>query len=235
MLSDDDRQIIKLLHQPIAPYLSESYNLLIQLIQSFVLGTTLIILADFKNFNIAYMSKIIIVILIIALIWHCYLVHDQFLVTRAGPQDTIIPISLAILQVLLVIVIPLQIYLFTFIIMLITITSSVVYLNLFLKYQKPIAKTVFKIFYREQGNQFAEDFHTELMNFDKLGITLLSCISIILGFLTIFNNFAQIINETQKTYLSVLLIGSLIVLLFILDLRYYLNHSKKLEKYEYHW
>jgi len=32
MLGEDNRQIIKIMHQPIAPYVTESYNPLIQLI-----------------------------------------------------------------------------------------------------------------------------------------------------------------------------------------------------------
>jgi hypothetical protein len=231
----NNRQIIKVLHEPIAPYLTNTYNILIQLIQGFVLAELLFILSRGDYYNIQLVGKTIVVLSVVALIWHHYLVSNQYLVTRAGAQDTIIPLCLAVLQVLLILAMPLRSYYFSFSLMLITLVSSLVYLNLYTKYKNPIAKEIFRVHFRELGPEFAEDIYSEIINYDKKSSYFLAFVSAVLGLMTIVNYHVQFIPDEFKGYLVIVVAEAIIILLFYFDLKYVLNHSVKLKNYGFRW
>ncbi|MBM4241984.1 MAG: hypothetical protein FJ150_10055 [Euryarchaeota archaeon] len=233
-MKKDDRQLKKVLHEPMALYLTLTYNTLVSLVQGFVLGAIFYIISIQQNIDILIICNMVICFLMAVFVWHNYIVHNQFIVIRASIFDTLIPITLGITQSLLALAIPKPIYIFTFILIFVVVILIFSLLNVFIKNNDPAALEVFKEHLKEQGPEFAEDLYEEIRNFEKQSMSNAGYIVIFFSILTAFNYFMPLSMEI-KTYISTIVTGFLIIQMYRYDLNYYLNRSKKLEKYGYKW
>jgi hypothetical protein len=233
-MKENNRQLKKVLHEPMALYLTLTYNTLISLVQGFVLGAIFYVITIQQNIDTLIICNLAISFLFAVFVWHSYIIHNQFIVIRASITDTLIPIGLGISQSLLALSIPKLIYIFTFVLIFVIIMLIFSLLNVFIKNKDPVALEVFKEHLKEQGPDFAEDLYEEIRNFEKQSIRNSSYIVVWFSILTAFNYFIPI-NMEIKAYISTIVIGFFILVMCRYDLNHYLNRSKKLEKYGYKW
>jgi len=106
------------LHEPITPYSTNAYNTLISVIQGIALAALFYIINESivklkpASFDISFVCRIVLAFLLICLIWHRYIVHDQYIAWRLTVFDTIIPMVFALLQIFLILSIPKSPFLF---------------------------------------------------------------------------------------------------------------------------
>lgn len=228
-----DYQMNKVLHEPIALYLTLTYNILVSLVQGFALGAIFYIITIQQNLDIS-LCKIIISFGLVIFIWHGYILHNQYIVIRASIFDTLIPVVLGVCQCALALAINQPIYIFTLLIIPIIIMLDLALLNAYIKNKDPLALEIFKEHYKKIGPQFAKDLHGEIRNFEKQSIYNTIYVIIFLIILSLFIYLFPL-NLEIKTYISTIIVGILIILMSYYDLNQFLNNSKKLEKYGYKW
>jgi hypothetical protein len=188
-----------------------------------------------ENLDILFTLKVLDVFLLSCLIWHYYLVHDQYIAWRVRICDTVVPITLGLSQCLLILAIPKTIFIFSLCFIIIPIVGFFAYLNPFTGYRDPDAIELFKEHFKDQGPEFAENLHSELRSFDKSAMVAMVIVAAGLGVITALNYYIQALSEEIKTYLFVIISGLIFIVLFKYDLRYQLNKSEKLKKYGYRW
>jgi D-ribose pyranose/furanose isomerase RbsD len=230
-----DYQLKKVLHEPLAPYLSSVYNTLTHLVQGLVLAALFYVISIQTQITPLILSNLIISFGFVVVIWHTFIQHNQYIVMRASIIDTLLPIVLGVCQVTLALAINQPIYIHTLLIFPILITLEFVAINVYVKNKDPLAVEIFKEHFKELGSEFAQDLYDEFRNFEKLTITrYMVLLLIILSILTLFNYFAPL-NLIIKTYISTIVVGIIIILMGYYDLNKFFNNSKKLRKYGYKW
>lgn len=234
-LKRNNRQLKKILHEPIAPYLADTYNVVIHLVHGVVLGALFYIISIQENFDILIAFKVFVVFLLVCLIWHSYLVHNLYGAWRIGIFDTIIPLVFALSQCLLVLAIPKNIFIFSLFFTIIPIIGFFAYLNAFIRLGEPEAIELYKEHFKDQGTEFAESLYLELRSFDKGAMVSMVIIAAVLGVITALSYYIQALSEEIKTYIVIIIILLLFILLSRYDLKYKLNKSEKLKKYGYRW
>jgi len=233
-MAKDDIQLAKVLHEPLAPYLASVYNNLTHLVQGLVLAALFYMISIQEQITLPIALNLIICFGFVVVIWHTFIVHNQYIVIRASIFDTLLPIVLSVCQCALALTVNQPIYIFTLLIFPIFITLELIILNAYVKNKDPLALEIFKERYKELGSQFTQDFYDELRKFEKITTQRkVPALLIILGLLTVFN-YSSSINSEMKTYISFIIIGIFLFLMGYLDLNKILNRSQ-LRDYGYKW
>jgi hypothetical protein len=231
----NNRQLRKVMHEPIAPYMAHTYNTLIHLVQGIVFGALFYIISIQENVDILFTLKVVDVLLLTCLIWHYYLVHDQYIAWRARIRDTVVPIALGLSQCMLILAIPKTIFIFSLWFISIPIVGFFAYFNPFTGYKDPDAIELFREHFKDQDPEFAENLYSELRSFDISAMIAMVIVAVLLGVITALNYYIQALSEEIKTYLFIIISGLIFMSLFKYDLKYKLNKSEKLKKYGYRW
>ncbi len=222
-----------ILYEPIAPYFSNAYNTIVSFVQGIALSSLFFVINRqivAKDFDKLCILKIIIVFLVICVIWHRYITHNQYLVWRIGVLDTIIPMVMALLQMLLALSVGCDRTLyfsltFTFL----CFWGSIAYVNAIFKYNKPESLELYKEHFCEEGENFANDLLQAVKNFEKFA--LYSCVIITVIF-TIITLFIHLTDLSEQTYSLVSCVACFIVLIlqFCINLENKLKSTDELKK-----
>jgi hypothetical protein len=232
-VGDENKQIRKVLHEPVSPYLAETYNMIIHLIQGVVLASLFVVLIE-NELTARLLFKIIPVFFLAVVIWHSYFVHDQYIAQRARLFDTLAPIMLGVSQGLVVWSIPRSISEYALFFAIVPLLGIVAYMAPLTAYRNPATLELFKEHFREQGKEFAVVLHSELKRFDKHSVVMMAIISFALGVVATFIYYVNL-SEDHKTYLATILIVLILTPILRFDMRRFLNRSERLRKYGYRW
>lgn len=251
------------LYEPVAPYFTNTYNTLISVVQGVTMGFLLNMLSNNFEINGAFdpvlFTKFLVTFLMGCLLWHRYIVHSQYLAWRLGIIDTIIPMVFALIQVLLITVIPREeaIFFFSFI-TLFFFWGAIAYLNAMNNHAK-LNKALYYEHFRCMGHacsdkahkcsdnllsdafachtcsdkvrKFSNNLSDEIMKFEKkAGITMFICFALF-GICSFIIYQYRLSRNYTSTLILTFLCLVVLILLFSFDLRRHLNKAKILAEY----
>jgi hypothetical protein len=238
--TDDDSQqdkcqIKMVLHEPISPYTTISFNGVTSFAQGVSLAALFYVISTQREFDLAIVGRIAVLFLIIAWYWYFYLSTNQFCAWRPRARDTVSPMLIAVAEWLLILSIRQPTFVFSFCATLLAGVSIIAGLDACTGNQTPSSVQLFKEHYRDQCEGFAEDFRLEILRLYK-SLTLATIgLTVFFSLITVLLYVTYPANELAKSYLLTALAGLLFVTLFRFDFRYYVNHSKKLQRYGFEW
>ena len=230
------RHYRKVLHEPLAPYVVNTYNTLTHLVQGLVIAAIFYVLTTLPPITPLIVCNLIICLTLLIFVWYIYLTTSQYFVIRASPFNTIIPVTLGFTQVALALNIDQPIYIFTFFLIPVFIIFLGQIVDNILKDSKPMAFEIWSEHFRELGTQFAQDMFDEYRRYQKVGLRNGILGIILIGLLTLFNYFFPL-NLTIKGYISFIIIEPLFIIVgfYLSDMNRFFNNSEKLKKYGYEW
>ena len=254
-----------ILHEPIAPYFTNTYNTLLSVVQGLSLGYLFIKFGEYINhatinkdysrlnflhklliFSIPehcdFLFKFILIFCMAALLWHRYVVHDQYLAWRLNWFDTFILMLFALIQYLLILSLDQTLYDFTFFTFIFYILGLLAYFYAQRKNKKEHAQLIYKehVINLDENNEqigieFSDIFLNEVNKFEKKAdITMLICILIHLLFIIIFS-FINNPNWHVLTIIYFCISFLMLIILFRFDLQFHLKKAKSLDKYNIPW
>jgi hypothetical protein len=230
------RHYRKVLHEPLAPYVTQTYNTLMHLVQGLVLAAIFYVI----SIHWGQLTPLIVLNLIICIgglisLWYSYNTNTQYFIMRATILTTTIPIAMGISQVGLALSVASPIYIFTLFIIPPYILIIIQFWDNIKKHNDPLAWEMWKEHFRELGSKFTRDFFDEIKRYETEGIRRMSYLAILIGILTLFNYYFPL-NLTIKGYIS--FIAIILIFIFMMnnsDMNDHLNRSEKLKKYGYKW
>lgn len=227
--------LMKVLHEPVAPYFSNTINILNQLVEGLVLAAIFYVLAiNWGQLTLPIVLNIIYCVGLVIVIWYNNVILQQY-VTWASPFETLFQIVWGIFQCVLVLAAAQPIYIFTLLIIPIKIMIVLLLWNLNHKNKDPQALKIWNEHYKAFGSQFAQDMFDEFKKFGNTQMRTTSyVIIIIIGLLTLFNYFAPI-DSAIKTYISFIILLIFLIMSTYFNLNHFFNNSEKLKKYGYKW
>jgi hypothetical protein len=238
--TDDDSQqdkcqVKSVLHEPVSPYTASSFNTVTQFAQGVSLAALFYVISTQAELNLLIVLKILILFLLISFVWYSFVTGNQFAGWRPRAQDTIGPILLAVTEWLLILSIRQPIYVFSFFFTLMLVLGFFAALNPYTGNQTSYAIKLFEEHYSDQCEGFAQDFRLELIRFYESFMRASIALAIVFSVITALLYATHPANELVKSYLVVGLIGSIGIAMLHFDLRYWVNHSKKLKTYGFEW
>ncbi|MGZ4847486.1 MAG: hypothetical protein ACXVIP_05325 [Halobacteriota archaeon] len=229
------RQIKQVLHEPISPYVTDSFNTITHLGQGVTLAALFYIITIQTEFDLLTAGKLVVLFLGIGFIWHLYLTSNQFVGWRPRIQDTLHPIALAIAECLLVVSIHQPIYVFAFFFTLILVIFIFAASFAITGNSRPEAVELFREHFKAQGELFADEFRLETISIYKrflaVGAILVPVFYLVTAALYVFSSLSDVV----ASYAFLALCYAFFIVMFRFDYIYYLNHSETLKKYGYRW
>ena len=242
-----------LLYEPVATYYADVYNTLISVVQGVALGGFIYVLSSFIELirldlkitvHANMLMKAIVIFLIISLIWHRYVMHNQYLVWRIGVWDAIIPMLFAVLQISLALSMN-SIECFCCWLSLLYFLGFFAYYNVVYHYNanKRTMLNIFKLHFgckrcsksEKEKCRLPEILVQEIIKFERLGMRQMLYFAYPFVFLNIFFVFIQPkylslqCGEFWKTVIFFPLFLLIGYISFRRDMKYSLNHSDELQ------
>jgi hypothetical protein len=228
----------KALHEPLSNYVAGVYNTLGSVVQGVALGALFYVLTEMQSkgrLDLANSVKCVVVVSLIALLWHRYAVHNQFAVWRLEIQDTLIPIGFTVLQLWLALAVPEHVAWFAAALSAISLLGALAYWNTTWRYNKPESLELFREHFSEEDPDFSRDLRDSINSFQKLSILLTFISATVMGELALINFSCDFLDEDGKTYVTVVVAEAIIGLSFRYDLRWWLNHRSGSRISRYVW
>ena len=193
------------------------------------------------TFDISFLCKFIMIFFMSCLLWHRYVVHDQYLAWRLGIFDAIIPMIFACIQVILIFSIAKIIIYFSFISTIFYFWGAIAYINATVRHDTPETEYLYREHFDCIGPDFAKELLWEIKNFEKKAIVMMIFFAAFSGLFTLimhykpyFPPYNKKIDDISTVVYTVFSVGS-IFFLFRRDLRYELNKAATLKKYKFQW
>ena len=229
----------KILHDPLSNYISGTYNTLMSVVQGVSLGGVFYVMQlQFDHGELITWESILklsVVILLMSLLWHRYVVHNQFAVWRLEIQDTLIPIILGVLQFWLVLAIFCQIWWFSAALAAISAVGMVAYINTVWRYEKQETRQLFVEHFKNESEDFALSLWHEILKYQRLSTLNMAIIMVLNISVTVINLRLDIVGMTTKTLLTCILALIIILLAFALDQRWWLSRMAPENIRRYKW
>lgn len=237
--------IKKVLFEPVAPYFADAYTTLTSVVQGLALGVLGYEIAklffengspnlDFKILESIVTGKLFLIFLFICLLWHRYIVHNQFYAWELGVGDTIIPISFGLLEALLILAVPKALVYSSFIFACISTLGVVAYVNTIQKHNdppdNPKALALYKHHFASLGKDFAEAMFWEVTRFEKKAQIELIISSLIMWALTI-SLYCGAIRESYQNAIYFCVCSLILIRLMVSHLWNHLKKSPRLKPY----
>jgi len=174
--------IRKILFEPVGPYFADAYTTLTSVVQGLALGILGFQIAtlyfDGKGADIdltllksAVTLKLFLVFLLICLMWHRYIVHNQFYAWQLGVEDTIIPLTFGILEVLLILAAPKALIYSAFLFACVSTLGIFAYVNTIQKHrdppENPKALAIYKEHFHSLGTEFGAIMFDEVTRYER--------------------------------------------------------------------
>jgi hypothetical protein len=230
-----DEQLEIVLHEPVAPYLSSTLNIINHLIHGLVLAAIFYVITIYwGQLTLPIVCNLIYCIGFVIVNWHSNMIYQQYIVARVSIFETILPIIAGIFLCVLALSVAQPIYIFTLLIIPIKITIVLMLWNQNRKNKDPIAFKIWKEHYKKLGSEFAQDMFDEFRKVGETGLRVTFFIIICISILTLFNYFVPI-DSAIKTYISFIILVTFLILISYFDLNHAFNNSEKLKKYGYKW
>lgn len=216
-----------ILYEPIAPYFNNAYNTIISIVQGIALSSLFFIINNqYENnniFNKFCIFKVIIIFLTICIIWHRYITHNQYLVWRIDVLDTIIPMLLAVSQILLALSVDAEIFYFSLIFTVLCFLGSVAYINAIFKYNRPMSLELYKEHFYNEGEEFAQDLLQAVKKYEKKALYICIGTTVIFAGITLFIFYRSYSEEVYS-----LITCSVCLIILLLQLFFNLERELKL-------
>ncbi len=218
-----NRELKKVLHEPVAPYFANTYNTLISVVQGLALGALLYTVKS--EFNLLIVPKSIVTFGVICVIWHRYVINIQYLAWSLSFFDTLIPMCFALGQFWLILTIPKTAFDFSLAIICLSILGFFAYLNATLRLKGTELKELLDEHFMDKT--FSKHFFRELYSFEKGAMVFMIVMFIVSVILTAVNHFINSFSEEVKTYVITVVLGLMILIMIRYDLRHKLEKLKK--------
>lgn len=228
----------KALHEPLSNYVASAYNTLASVVQGVALGALFYVvslLSSSDRLDLPNFLKCLVVVGLIALLWHRYAVHNQYVVWRLEVQDTLIPITFAALQFWLTLAVLKDVGWYSASFSAVSLLGALAYCNTVWRYNKHDSLRLFQEHFADEESDFAGELLECINSFQKLSIGLFFLSAFILGCLTAFNFISNCVSSDTKTYITVGVAGGIIFLSFRYDLRWWLNNKSGANICKYLW
>lgn len=228
----------KVLHEPLSNYIAGTYNTLLSVVQGVSLGGVFYVITVLSVKNlIGWISiiKIVVVICLIALLWHRYVVHNQFAVWRLEIQDTIIPIIFGTFQFWLVLAILKDVAWFSGALASISMVGVVAYINTVWRYEKSETILLFKEHFKDEEEGFGETLRRSILKYQKVAIGSMAVSMILNGAMTIVNIYCYSLSHVTKELATCVVAISIIIAAFVFDLRWWLKRKAPEAVKQYTW
>ncbi|WP_200383198.1 hypothetical protein [Thiococcus pfennigii] len=166
-------EVRKLLYEPIAPYFTNTYNTLISVVQGIALASLFFVIqgaideSGLSGFPILGIWKILIAFCFASLVWHRYVVHDQYLVWPLDIVDTLIPMGFAVLQMILMLYIFRETFVFSGVLGLLCFLGAIAYKNADIKHARPRTFKIYKNHFESQPDEFVETLLSAIGRFER--------------------------------------------------------------------
>lgn len=229
----------QLFHEPLSPYISTTYNTLLSVVQGVALGGIFYTLFTAHSANALTWElciRLLIAGSLIAVLWHRYVIHNQFAVWRLAFQDTAIPFLFAASQFWLVLSLRSDIQWFTGALTTVAAIGSLAYINTVRRYQKPQTVQHFVRHVKRFRSLHPEDFdvdpsafgvalHHSILSFQRHEIITTFVGVCINGSMTALNIYGGTLPPWITFGGSYVAAAGIILWLWYFDLRWWLNHN----------
>ena len=109
-----ERHYRKVLHEPLAPYVTQTYNTLMHLVQGLVLAAIFYVISiHWGQLTLLIVCNLIICVGGLISLWYSYNTNTQYFIMQATILTTTIPVAMGISQVGLALSVASPIYIFT--------------------------------------------------------------------------------------------------------------------------
>jgi hypothetical protein len=225
-------EIKLILGESIADYVTNAYNTLISVVQGVAIAALCV---EFDKANPStphfFYAKAILVFLVICLIWHRYIVENQFIAWRLAIPDTIIPMAFAVLQIRMVNSLSEGPGELCIAFLLLFICGGFAYWNGRTKHSTPQAKEMFTRHFVTFGDGIGHRFLQVFLSFQRVSFWAMAAFAIIAGVVwaTLKHN-GHLGQDDKIGNVAVLAVGYLAtVLTFRCDLQYFIKRDPKLK------
>jgi len=214
------------LHKPVSPYFAGVYTTLMSIVQGAALATLAFVVFE-CSLSTATIFKVIISWLVIGIVWHFYITHIQFVSWRLTPIDTLIPMGFGAWECWLIFSVPRSMCRFSSALTLIAIWGVLSFLNWKLNWTEG-GKQLMEDHFEDRA--FADEMFTETDSFHTLALVSMVAMSAIFGVGAAFSHASGLTENANSVIVGSFFIAVLLILLFKLQLRKWLNKSKTLKK-----
>jgi len=208
----DTADLKTVLFEPVAPYFADAYNTLSSVVQALALGVMgyeiakLFFETNSADLNWAIIQSpatgnLLLAFMLICLLWHRYIVHNQFYAWEIGVGDTVIPITFGLLEVLLILSADKSVFYSSFFMACISTWGVVAYINTIQKHNDPPEMPKALILYRKHFASshpgFADSLFWEVASFEKRAQKELIASTVVMWAITASIHFIQIAFVAQ--------------------------------------
>lgn len=228
----------KVLHDPLSNYIASTYNTLLSVVQGVSLGGVFYVITVLSEKNLmdwVSIIKLAVVICLIALLWHRYVVHNQFAIWRLEIQDTIIPMVFGTFQFWLVLAILKDVAWFSGALASISAVGVVAYINTVWRYKKPETIALFKEHFKDEEERFGEILHDSILQFQKVAIVSMIVSATLNGVMTAVNIYCDSLSHVIKELATCVIAIAIISAAFVFDLRWWLKRKAPEAIRQYAW
>ncbi len=233
----------KLLFEPIAPYYADALNTLFSVVQGLAMGiygyeiseclfkTDSIIKGDAICFSA---FEFFIAFLVICVLWHRYISHNQLYAWILRARDTVIPVVFGLLEVFLILTIQTEHNLprFALYFALISTWGFVGYLNVHFRFDSSEARIIYIEHFSEYGLDFTKDLFEAVKEFEDKALKELALTLVLMWECVVIIHWNLYSEKIQMAIFGTL--SSLILLRLLIDnIWKHLLKSPKLNTYPF--
>jgi hypothetical protein len=236
-----DIKLKTILFDPVAPYYADALNTLTSVVQALALGvygfeiTEHFFPKDKPTPNVFTFETVEfgIVFLVVCVLWHRYISHNQLYAWSLGAIDTVIPVTFGLLEVLLILSIQTKnLNYFSFWFACIATLGLIGYINTHFKFSTVIARITYEEHFAEYGPHFTNDLYAEVKRFEDKALLELTVVFVAMWVCNLTIYFDLISKNAQKWIFAIFCITILSRLLYD-NIWKHLIKSPKLNSYPF--
>ncbi len=214
------------LHEPVTPYFAGVYTTLMSIVQGAALATLAFVVFS-GSISTATVIKGIISWLVIGIVWHFYITHIQLVSWRLTPLDTLIPMGFAGWECWLIFSVPRSMFQFSLALTVTAVWGFLTFLNSRLHWTEGGKQLMEDHF---EDKQFADELFLQTGAFHKLALISMLTMTAIFAAGAAFSRASGFTENVKSAIVGSIFIAALLVLVFGLELRNWLNKSKSLKR-----
>lgn len=242
-MKPEKQHMKSVLFEPVAPYFANTYNTLLSVVQGIAMAALVAMINKIyfasessatvlETLSSSEPWKLAIVFLLICLIWHRYVTHDQYYAWRLGVWDSIIPIGFAVAQIMLVLSIPKDIAYFGLFITVIAILGFFAYMNTIYRHDSPQTKKIYDEHFNPLREGLSDFMYQEVKNFEKRAQMQILVVAFVFLILTLWA-FAAEGSEILITSIVLVLSYMVVLGMLVFDFRRHLQKRNKFDDIEW--
>lgn len=222
----------RLYHDATYPLFSSAYIGLVSVVQGVALGALLYIISTVfpDQLNVYVVIKVIIVFLMVCLFWHRYAIHVPHQTWPVTALDTIIPMSLGVIEISFSLSILGSTFYFCLFLTAFWFGGFVAYCNLYFQHRKREISTLYTEKYSGDESGFGEILWREILSYTKRVIIEALVLGVAFSLISAFIGCTEYSEELYTIVVGISLVPVLIYL-FHFDIGHKLRNSKEVVEY----